>query len=178
MRIPLDRQSATPLYLQIKTYLRQGILSGSLAPDTRLPASRQLAQDLGVSRITVENAYAELEAEGLILSRLGSGTYVLAPDPLIALPKKDMDAPWPLWQQNLLAYETTRNKTPKPNTKRPANMISFASGIGDANMFPAEEFRKVLQAVMRRDGFGALDYGERNGFGPLRESITHILASQ
>ena len=45
-------------------------------------------------------------------------------------------------------------------------------------MFPAEEFRKVLQAVMRRDGFAALDYGEHNGYGPLRESISHILASQ
>ena len=93
MRIPLDRQSATPLYQQIKTYLRQGILSGSLAPDTRLPASRQFAQDLGVNRITVENAYAELEAEGLILSKLGSGTYVLSPDPLLPLPKNDKDAP-------------------------------------------------------------------------------------
>jgi GntR family transcriptional regulator/MocR family aminotransferase len=61
MRIPLDRQSEVPLYQQIETYLRQGILSGSLAADTRLPASRQLAQDLGVNRLTVENAYAELE---------------------------------------------------------------------------------------------------------------------
>ncbi len=43
MRIPLDRQNAVPLYQQIETYLRQGILSGSLAADTRLPASRQLA---------------------------------------------------------------------------------------------------------------------------------------
>lgn len=179
MRIPLDRQSETPLYRQIRNYLRQGILSGSLAPDTRLPASRQLARDLGVNRITVENAYAELETEGLILSKLGSGTYVLTPDPLIFLPKKDSDAPWPLWQQNLLMHEkTTRSKLSKPNATRHLNLISFASGIGDANMFPAEEFRKVIQAVMRRDGFGALDYGERNGYGPLRESITHILASQ
>jgi len=179
MRIPLDRQSATPLYQQIKTYLRQGILSGSLAPDTRLPASRQLAQDLGVNRITVENAYAELEAEGLILSKLGSGTYVLSPDPLLPLPKNDKDAPWPLWQQNLLAYKnTSRSSLPKLKATRHPQPISFASGIGDANMFPAEEFRKVLQTVMRRDGFGALDYGERNGYGPLRESITHILASQ
>jgi GntR family transcriptional regulator/MocR family aminotransferase len=45
-------------------------------------------------------------------------------------------------------------------------------------MFPAEEFRKVLQAVMRRDGIAALDYGERSGYSPLRESISHILASQ
>ena len=68
MRIPLDRQSETPLYKQIKIFLQQGILSGSLVPDTRLPASRQLAQNLGVNRITVENAYAELESEGLVFS--------------------------------------------------------------------------------------------------------------
>jgi GntR family transcriptional regulator/MocR family aminotransferase len=87
MRIPLDRQSAIPLYQQIETYLRQGILSGSLAVDTRLPASRQLAHDLGVNRITVENAYAELEIEGLIYSKMGSGTYVLPINPLLTLPK-------------------------------------------------------------------------------------------
>jgi GntR family transcriptional regulator/MocR family aminotransferase len=57
-------------------------------------------------------------------------------------------------------------------------LISFASGIGDANLFPAEDIRKALQAVMRRDGSAALDYGERNGYGPLRKSIAHILASQ
>jgi len=45
-------------------------------------------------------------------------------------------------------------------------------------LFPAEDFRKVLQTVMRRDGIAALGYGERNGYAPLRESITHILASQ
>jgi GntR family transcriptional regulator / MocR family aminotransferase len=181
MRIPLDRQSSVPLYQQIKTYLRQGILSGSLAPDTRLPASRQLAHDLGVNRITVENAYAELEAEGLILSKLGSGTYVLHPDPLLTFPKNNTDASWPLWQQNL---STDDHAAPSkiPHTKLGApphpQPISFASGIGDANLFPAEEFRKVLQTVMRRDGFATLDYGERNGYGPLRESISHILASQ
>jgi GntR family transcriptional regulator/MocR family aminotransferase len=179
MRIPLDRQSATPLYQQIRNYVRQGILSGSLASDTRLPASRQLAQDLGVNRITVENAYAELEAEGLVLSRLGSGTYVLPLDPLLPLPKNDTDAPWPLWQQGLITRgNTIQRKLPKRKAAPHPQPISFASGIGDANMFPADEFRKVLQAVMRRDGFGALDYGERNGYGPLRESITHILASQ
>lgn len=179
MRIPLDRQSPIPLYQQIKSYLRQGILSGSLAADTRLPASRQLAQDLGVNRITVENAYAELEAEGLIFSRLGSGTYILPPDPLLPLAKNSPGTPWPLWQQSI-KDKTIRNKLPDAARKaiRHPHPISFASGIGDANMFPAEDFRKVLQTVMRRDGIAALDYGERNGHGPLRESITHILASQ
>src|SRR5689334_12234052 len=118
MRIPLDRQSEIPLYQQIKSHLRQGILAGSLAADTRLPASRQLAQDLGVNRITIENAYAELEAEGLVISKLGSGTYVLHQDSLLPLPKNNPDAAWPFWQKNLLAHE---------NNSRVHRDIEFAS---------------------------------------------------
>ena len=180
MRIPLDRQSEIPLYKQIKTYLQQGILSGSLAADTRLPASRQLAQELGVNRITVENAYAELESEGLVFSKLGSGTYVLSPDSVMPLIKNNSDAPWPLWQQSLLAQDKTRSKstdTARDAVRHP-QLISFASGIGDSNLFPAEDIRKALQSVMRRDGIAALDYGEHNGYRALRESIAHILASQ
>jgi len=182
MRIPLDRQSAVPLYQQIKTYLRQGILSGSLAADTRLPASRQLSQDLGVNRITVENAYAELETEGLIFSKMGSGTYVLPPNPLLPLPKDSPGTPWPLWQRSVESQgKITKSRHQGEMFKKAArhpHPISFASGIGDAHLFPAEEFRKVLQTVMRRDGIAALDYGERNGHAPLRETIAHILASQ
>jgi DNA-binding transcriptional regulator YhcF (GntR family) len=93
MRIPLDHQSEVPLYQQIESYLRQGIVSGSLAPETRLPASRQLARDLGVNRITVENAYSELEADGLVFSRVGSGTYIMQPSPLPLLPKENSETP-------------------------------------------------------------------------------------
>jgi GntR family transcriptional regulator/MocR family aminotransferase len=182
MRIPLDRQSTVPLYQQIEDYLRQGILSGSLAAETRLPASRQLAHDLGVNRITVENAYAELETDGLVYSRMGSGTYVLPPDPLLVFPKNGPDTPWPLWQQSIeFQGRTTKSKSPGEMLKkgaRPPDPINFASGIGDSHLFPAEDFRKVLQAVMRRDGIAALDYGEPNGHAPLRETIVHILASQ
>jgi GntR family transcriptional regulator / MocR family aminotransferase len=182
MRIPLDRHNAVPLYQQIETYLRQGILSGSLAAETRLPASRQLARDLGINRITVENAYAVLETDGLIYSKMGSGTYVLPPNPLLAFSKEKPGAPWPLWQQTLETEgRALKNKAVEERSKnatRHPQLISFASGIGDAHLFPAEDFRKVLQTVMRRDGIAALDYGEPNGHAPLRETITHILASQ
>jgi GntR family transcriptional regulator/MocR family aminotransferase len=181
MRIPLDRQNSQPLYLQIENYLRQGILTGSLAPETRLPACRQLAHDLGVNRITVENAYSGLEADGLVFARVGSGTYVLPPNPLPPLPRNDPEAPWPLWQQDI----QVRNVKPKVGLAdemlRAAgheHPISFANGISDSRQFPAEDFRKVLQEVMRRDGKDALEYGERRGYGPLRSSIAHILASQ
>jgi len=181
MRIPLDRKSEIPLYHQIEAYLRQGILSGNLPVDTRLPACRQLARELGVTRTTVENAYSELEADGLVFSRMGSGTYVLPQNPLSALPKSGLDTPWPLWQQSVHA-RNIESKSGRVDEMLMAgghpHPISFASGISDSRQFPAEEFRKVLQAVMRRDRFAALDYGERNGYAPLREGIAHILASQ
>ncbi len=180
MRIPLDRQSTVPLYEQIGDYLRQGILSGSLVAETRLPASRQLARDLGVNRITIENAYAALETDGLVYSKIGSGTYVMPAAPLPVIPKHSEETPWPLWQQNLpdrgpgqrALVENLRKSIAHPDP------ISFAGGVSDAHLFPTDDFRKVLQAVMRRDGMEALDYGERSGYLPLRNTITHILASQ
>jgi GntR family transcriptional regulator/MocR family aminotransferase len=181
MRIPLDRQNDAPLYQQIVTFIRQGIQSGSLSADTRLPSTRQLAEDLGVNRITVDTAYAELEADGLIYSRVGSGTYVLASLPLPALPKEEPGAPWPLWQQDIQARSAGNQRlAPEALLKRSghAQPISFAGGVGDSKLFPVQDFRKVIQAVFRRDGTDALEYGEYNGYGPLRETIAHVLASQ
>ena len=148
MRIPLDRESKTHLYQQIKIYLRHGILTGSLAADTRLPASRQLAHDLGINRITVENAYAELEAEGFVYSRVGSGTYVLTPNDLPSIPGDRVGTTWPLWQQSeLTRSENSSEVTPDRMLMASGHdhPISFASGNSDARLFPAEDFRKVLQ---------------------------------
>jgi GntR family transcriptional regulator/MocR family aminotransferase len=181
MRILLDRHSSIPLYQQIKDHIREGILSGSLGSETRLPACRQLARDLGVNRITVENAYSELEADGLVFSRMGSGTYVLPPNPLPPVSKSSPGASWPLWQQSLPARNAVTKLAATEDMLKAAghpNPINFASGISDSRHFPADEFRKTLQAVMRRDGIAAMDYGDRNGYTPLREGITHILASQ
>jgi GntR family transcriptional regulator/MocR family aminotransferase len=181
MRIPLDRQSDIPLYRQIEAFLRQGILSGSLPTDTRLPASRQLAGDLGVNRITVDNAYAELEADGLIASRVGSGTYVLSPYPLLPQTSDEHRASWPLWQQDVLARsEAARRTTPDAMLKAAGHPhpINFASGIGDPHLFPVKDFRKVIQTVLQRDDITALEYGENNGYAPLRSTIAHILANQ
>src|SRR5512146_2448598 len=181
MRIPLDRASNIPLYQQIKIHLRNGILSGNLAPETRLPASRALAQSLGVNRITVGSAYDELEAEGLIFSRLGSGTYVLRREELPALPKEGSEASWPLWQRLVSqANGDALNSGPADRLRAAAHPhpISFASGQSDARLFPADDFRRVLQTVMRRDGITALDYGEPAGHMALRVTIAHILGSQ
>ncbi len=181
MRIPLDRESDTPLYEQIGNYLRNAILSGKLTADTRLPAYRQLANDLGVNRATIENAYSLLEAEGLVFSRMGSGTYILPHSLIPKASKNNIDSSLPLWQQNFRFQESNTNLDSIDEMLQNAghpNPISFASGISDTRQFPSEEFRKILQTVMRRDQIAALEYGERSGYAPLREGIVHILASQ
>jgi GntR family transcriptional regulator/MocR family aminotransferase len=181
VRIPLNRQNDVPLYRQIEAFLREGILSGSLMPGTRLPATRQLAQDLGVNRITVENAYAELEADGLVEAQVGSGTYVLPPYPLPPLPRDDPGAPWPLWQRDLqAASRASKDSAPDELLKagHHPSPINFAGGAGDSRLFPVEEFRKIMQSVLRRDGTAALEYGEHRGYAPLRSTIAHVLASQ
>jgi GntR family transcriptional regulator/MocR family aminotransferase len=178
MRIPIDRQSATPLYQQVESYLRQSILAGSLPPETRLLAARQLAADLGVSRITVESAYAALEADALVERRAGSGTYVL---PLGALaPPHGEATEWPLWQQDaLLATGIGQEEASgaRPPLSRHPGPISF-TGFGDPRRFPVGDFYRALKHVMRRDGTAALELGDTHGYGPLRATIAHVLASQ
>ena len=97
MRLALDFESGHPLYVQIGRHFRDAILSDNLGPGVRLPAVRTLAASLGVNRATVESAYAELMAQGLVISRQGSGFYVLAhaPGEPIAAPPRHMQTTSP-----------------------------------------------------------------------------------
>jgi len=72
----LDRREGRPLYLQLKRRLEHMVRTGLLAPGDQLPTERQMAQHLGLSRNTVSLAYRQLEAEGLVTCRQGSGTFV------------------------------------------------------------------------------------------------------
>lgn len=182
MRIPLEPQSAVPLYEQIESFLRQNILDGSLEPETRLPSTRQLASELGVSRITVNNAYASLESDGLISSREGSGTFVTPPAPFLNSPHGAAAAPqWPVWQQEAQTdrvFSKSIYHSAYPPHTRHANPIIF-TGVGDSRQFPVKDFYQAMQRVMHRDGIDALEYGEFNaGYTPLRETIARVLASQ
>src|SRR5215207_10229728 len=76
LTIPLDRDSEEPIYRQLIRHVRAQVESGSLTAGTRLPASRDLARQLNISRISVVNAYAELRAEGFLSAHAGRGTFV------------------------------------------------------------------------------------------------------
>ncbi len=168
MEIPLDRTGANPLYQQIQTHVARLIQEGALPPHTRLPATRQLAADLGVNRITVSNAYAELEAAGLVYAQIGRGTFV-SPAPAVRAPSAS-ERPLPneraLWQQALAArplpstdgqWLRLLRRTGEPG------IISFAGGVPSLDTFPVEDFRKAMLSVFRRDGGAAMGYDEVQG---------------
>jgi GntR family transcriptional regulator len=73
---PLDEKSAQPLYQQLQRALREAIENGVIGPEDALPPERDLAEMLGVSRITVRKAIDELAEEGLLVRKQGSGTFV------------------------------------------------------------------------------------------------------
>ncbi len=183
MHIPLDRDSDMPLYMQIIKFIKEQIESGALAPEFRLPSTRSLAQSLGVNRITVINAYAELEAQGLVYGKTGSGYYVDELDLGLyrstSEPSNSTD--WPLWQQSLLSRGWTPVSSELDRLSHSiesSDLINFSYGVGESRLIPADDFRKALVSVLRRDGEAALGYGDRRGYAPLRETISQILASQ
>ena len=76
--LALDRSRAEPLRVQLERELREAIRSGRLAAGERLPSSRALAAELGLSRGLVLECYGQLQAEGFLISRSGSATRVAA----------------------------------------------------------------------------------------------------
>lgn len=88
--VTLDRADARPLGVQLADQVRRLVLAGTLAHGTRLPSTRRLAADLGVSRAVAEQAWDQLRAEGWLEARQGSGSWVSGgPGPgLGAVPKR------------------------------------------------------------------------------------------
>ncbi|MBS2694238.1 winged helix-turn-helix transcriptional regulator, partial [Salmonella enterica subsp. enterica serovar 1,4,[5],12:i:-] len=93
MHIPLDREQDVPLYLQIEEALRRAILTGVFVDGDKLPSTRTLAAELAVSRLTVDNAYAELAAKGFLHQQRGSGAYVAHPQAQTRPARPTSDAP-------------------------------------------------------------------------------------
>ena len=79
-KLHTDPNSTTPLYRQIYEQLSSAILAGKLARGERLPATRELAGSIGLNRTTIAAAYELLEADGLIRSHVGKGTFVIWPE--------------------------------------------------------------------------------------------------
>lgn len=171
--IRLDTSSATPLHRQLYDALRAAILGGSLKPGTRLPATRALAETLGVSRNTVIGAFEQLYAEGYIEGRTGSGTFVspALPDDMLhvpqqAQPQRDRERRSGLSKRGVLLAAT-----PVSQSSGPALVQAFRPGIPALDHFPFEIWSRLMQQRWRRPPAELLTYGSPMGYQPLREAI-------
>ncbi|HJW68338.1 MAG TPA: GntR family transcriptional regulator, partial [Candidatus Binatia bacterium] len=163
-----------PLHRQVYRALRGAILDGSLAPGARLPSTRALMRDLGLSRTPVVLAYEQLLAEGYATARTGSGTYVAGslaggvappraePPRIPAMPR--------LSRYGSRAMESARG-LPSWRLRDVPLPYDFRYGRPAYGDFPHEAWRRVLARCARRASLRALDYGSPEGFAPLREAI-------
>src|SRR5271169_6419598 len=154
--LPLHLQSEShiPLYVQLRDQLRSLVHSGELRTGDRIPASRELATQLGVHRTTVANAYAELESEGLIQGHVGRGTYIRAASeslrfsaPPPTVPANGGSVRW----ESLFAEDRSEDSLHRLAQPAPKDSISFVLARPDSRLFPMQELRSSLDAVMRRE---------------------------
>ena len=169
--IGVEAGAAEPLHRQVYGELRGAILGGRLKPGARLPSSRALADELGVSRNTVLSAFEQLAGEGYIETRRGSGSYVPS-----VLPEE------------LLSFRggvlRPKAKTPKPvSSKRGLALAesayvrdlgpggAFSVGLPDCREFPFALWARILGKGWRHPSPALFSGSEPGGHMPLRAAI-------
>jgi GntR family transcriptional regulator/MocR family aminotransferase len=177
LTVPLDASAATPLFRQLYDGLRQSILNGRLAPGVRLPATRRLAEELGVSRNTVLNAYEQLLAEGYLEGKVGSGTYVprTLPEEMLQVQASGTQRPTPsrrrrLSQRGELLAAAAGRLLPSSGLPRP-----FRPGIPALDAFPFGTWQRLAAHYHRYPTRDLLNYNYSAGHAPLRRAIAEHL---
>jgi DNA-binding transcriptional MocR family regulator len=180
--IPLQLQpeSHVPLYIQLRDQIRALVHGGDLRPGERIPASRELATQLGVHRTTVANAYAELESEGLISGHVGRGTFIRGE----SVTRRISAVPHPhsveggLRWESLFADERGEEFLNRLTQAASRGAISFVMARPAAQFFPIEELRKCSNTVWRREGPEILQMGPSDGYPPLKKALVALLRSE
>jgi len=176
----LQPESHIPLYIQLRDQLRSLVHAGDLRPGDRIPASRELAQILGVHRTTVANAYAELESEGLIQGHVGRGTFIrgngnglkITPPPPPTLQGNGSGG---LRWELLFADERSEEILTRLTASAPESALSFVMARPAEEFFPVEELQSCCQTALRREGQEILNLGASDGYAPLKEALLELL---
>lgn len=185
-RLLLDHTSSVPLHRQIYQWMRRAILDGQLQPGQRLPSTRTLASELGVSRNTASTAYEELQAEGYIERTVGSGTKVTHFFPQAhASSLVTSQQAWPdrsptshlglsLFGRAIAAQ--VRSVPTFLMHVRSAQPRAFLLGAPALDLFPYHLWAQLLTRHARHSLPGQSDYQESAGYRPLREAIAAHIA--
>lgn len=148
--LSLDREGPVPLHEQIERSIREDIRAGRLAANSRLPSTRSLAAELGVSRGVVSEAYSQLAAEGYLLASQGAPTRVAR---IVRGPAPRTAAP------SLLPNHTYR----------------LDPGLPDLAGFPRDRWLRSLRAAWRKAPLDAVGYPDPRGVPELRETLAEYL---
>jgi GntR family transcriptional regulator/MocR family aminotransferase len=159
--------------------LRKAILTGAFKSGERLPSTRELALQLGLSRTVVLLAYDQLLAEGFATGRTGSGTYVSgAIAPVRPAASFEASAEVRLASFGKAAAEAW-SKVNVPSRRLPALPYDFAYGRSDVATFPFAMWRRLLLKCARKVSAAELDYGHAGGNSGLRAAIcAHLRRSR
>jgi GntR family transcriptional regulator/MocR family aminotransferase len=175
--IPLSKTGG-PLFQQVYIGLRKAILSGAFRRGQKLPSTREVAEQLGVSRTVVLLAYDQLLAEGFTVGRLGSGTYVSSDVNVPRSTRTQESAKVNLSRFGYAAASAWSRMTFAQSTMR-SLPYDFVYGRSDLETFPFEMWRRILLRCARNAPVSELDYGPAAGHTALREAIaTHLLRSR
>ncbi|HJZ50341.1 MAG TPA: PLP-dependent aminotransferase family protein [Roseiflexaceae bacterium] len=163
MQIALNRASPQPLYAQLAQDIQRRIRSGALPPGARLPTVRELARQLGVTRLTIHSAYSELQAGGWVEATVGRGTFVAAqPEPTALLPEPARE----LSPRGILNDMLQMARLP--------GMRSLAMADAAPDLYPQREFARALEEALS-SGTSALGYTAPQGDPLLRTTLADLL---
>ena len=170
--IALDRSLPRSLGSQLCDALRALVLSGTLGGGARLPSTRELARELGISRTLVLEAFEQLEAEGYIEGRKGAGSFVVegaAPREAPPAATRGQTPAGRLWGQ------TPAGAAAQASRLGGAAPVDFRPGVPALDLFPRETWARELAAAARRLPNSSIGYGEGAGFPALREEAAAYL---
>src|SRR3984893_17815056 len=178
--VHLQPESHVPLYIQLRDQVRALVNTGDLRPGDRIPASRELAVQLGVHRTTVANAYAELESEGLISGHVGRGTFVLGDanahksQPTVPPPASNGHLRW----ESLFADERGEEVLSRMGQGEPRGVTSFVIAKPATEFFPVEDLRNCTNAVWKKEGPEILQFGSPDGYAGLKQVLVCMLRGE
>ena len=160
------------LYEQIYEYIRGEIRSGKLLAGERLPSTRQLAASLKIARTTVELAYEQLEEEGYLVIRRGSGAYVCETQNIPSLTEASRKPAGISFDQ--ISQIQGKSLVLQENSKQEA-AIDFSPRTIDMSMFPYATWRRILRGILTGDRAELFRRGDPQGDPELRTTIAHYL---
>ena len=176
LTLAIDPDGSEPAYVQLYGQVRDLILTGRLRAGSRLPSTRALAGEIGVSRTTTIAAYEQLTAEGYLESRVGAGAYVAELLPESVLSGRDPDDA----RSGLASVAEHRAAAAKVETPPPevdVNPRAFNPGLPEERAFPIDEWQRLIARSHRRLRPEILFERHPGGFRPLREAIAEHLGS-